>query len=215
MDKRFQFNLGFLMNLRDFRPGQLARQHRPGKAHLCKQRRAGSVVDAHLRRAVQRNGRIAQRKNLRHGQILHDHRVHPGLGDLIGLTQKRVLFLVGDQSIDRHMHAHATAMAIPHGVFKALRVKIRRAPPGVKALRPQIDRVRSGAHRRFQLFPSAYRRQYFHFLLPPVRCRAHFPAVLQSAGKTMPARCAQGKCGLCPAAGFRIARRPGTVAVYS
>ena len=77
MNKDLEFHIRFATNGRDFLVGDLAFQNHTFDTHGLGHAYAGAVVDAHLRRGMDRELGEMVLDKMQHTQVLHDNGIGP------------------------------------------------------------------------------------------------------------------------------------------
>lgn len=93
--------------------------------------------------------------------VLHDGRIHSGGDDGAQILFCALQFVRKDQSVERHVAAHAPAMQKLHELRQVRLGEVMGAHPGVELVEAEVDGVCTVLHGGFRAFPIASRGEQF------------------------------------------------------
>ena len=159
MHEGLNLRLTVRRDIADILQRKLAREHDSLKAHLLKKQHAFQIVHGHLRARMQRQtGRRLTREPI-NAEILHERGVRARLVEEAQVAGERLHLLVAHDGVDRHMHAHVTAVSEGDRLAQSLFVKVIRIGACAEHIACQIDGVSAAFHSGRQRLPAPCRSQ--------------------------------------------------------
>ena len=159
MHEGLNLHLTVRRDIADILQRKLAREHDSLKAHLLKKEHAFQIVHGHLRARMQRQtGRRLTREPI-NAEILHERGVRPCLIEEAQVAGECRHLLIAYDGVDRHMHAHITAVGEGDRLAQSIFVKVIRIGACAEHIACQIDGVSAAFHSGRQRLPAPCRSQ--------------------------------------------------------